>query len=186
MPFRRELASVKQAMQILTSSETAEWYTPKPYTDAARDVMGSIDLDPASNWAANQWIQATHYFTVEDDGLSKPWNGNIFCNPPYGITKGRSNQDIWARYLESEHDNGATLQAIYLTKCVSGYKWWERLFRLWPVCFVEERIEFLQLDTEGNIVTKGRAKAGSNFWYIGPNVDRFATVYSQFGKIVYP
>lgn len=177
---------MKQPMQVLTSSKTVEWCTPQIYTDAAREVMGSIDLDPASTWGANQWIGATHYFTIEDDGLSKPWYGNIFCNPPYGKTGTRSNQDIWAAYLESQHTSGSLLQAIYLTKSVPGYKWWERLFRLWPVCFVEERIEFLQLDMHGNIISKGKAKAGSNFWYAGDNVNRFAKVYSHFGRIITP
>jgi len=60
-----------------------EWYTPAEYAEMARDVMGSIDLDPASCEDANKVIQATRYFTKEDDGLTKQWTGNLWVNPPY-------------------------------------------------------------------------------------------------------
>ncbi len=54
----------------LTSKETVEWYTPPEYTALARQVMGSIDLDPASNELAQTWIKATTFYTAANDGLS--------------------------------------------------------------------------------------------------------------------
>jgi len=39
-------ASVKRRVQ-------SRWYTPLLYIDMAKEVMGSIDLDPASSEAAN-------------------------------------------------------------------------------------------------------------------------------------
>jgi hypothetical protein len=50
----------------------------------AREVLGNIDLDPASNDVAQQWIKATQYFTAAEDGLKQSWHGRIWCNPPYG------------------------------------------------------------------------------------------------------
>jgi hypothetical protein len=55
------------------------WYTPAPYIEAARAVMGGIDL-PASTEEANRTLQ---FFTAEDDGLAHLWNGRGFLNPTY-------------------------------------------------------------------------------------------------------
>lgn len=72
------------AFQALTSSESNEWYTPLKYIEAARAVMGGIDLDPASNESAQQWIKAKQFYIKDDDGLHKPWYGRLWLNPPYG------------------------------------------------------------------------------------------------------
>ena len=62
----------KQSMSLLVSSETAEWFTPPEYTDAAREVMGGIGLDPASCALANKLVRADAFFAIGDDGLSRP------------------------------------------------------------------------------------------------------------------
>jgi hypothetical protein len=38
-----------------------EWYTPQPYIDAAREVLGTIDLDPATSLQAQERIQAARF-----------------------------------------------------------------------------------------------------------------------------
>jgi uncharacterized membrane-anchored protein len=60
-----------------------EWYTPARYIELARGVMGGIDLDPASNAIAQQWIQADQYFTPTQNGLAQEWHGRVWLNPPY-------------------------------------------------------------------------------------------------------
>lgn len=178
---------MQQAMRVLTSSESNDWYTPPRYIEAAREAMGGIDLDPASCEAANRWIQAYRYYS--SNGLQATWWGRVWLNPPYGKTGSRSNQDVWARKLEAEYLDGYVTQAILLTKAVPGYAWWERLFRAWPVCFAEDRIEFLRLDPRtGEVASKGRAKAGASFWYVGPasRWPRFRQVFGQFGRVIDP
>lgn len=169
-------------MKVLTSSKTHEWYTPRYIIKRARDTMGGIDLDPASSPEANGLVDATYFYTIEDDGLSRVWFDNVWLNPPYGKTGNRSNQDIWARYLEDEYQMGRVTQACLLTKCVPGYRWWERLFRKWPVCFIEERVSFINAASG----KKGKAKAGTNIWYLGPNAERFHEEFQDLGRIIYP
>ena len=66
-----------------------EWYTPPEYIDAARDVLGGIDLDPASSDIANDTVKADEYYTVDDDGLTRvrpagSWRGgDRRMNLPY-------------------------------------------------------------------------------------------------------
>ena len=69
-------------MNILHSNATAEWYTPSPLIELIRHTLGSIDLDPCSNEAANKVVRATEYLTKADNGLEHNWGGNVFVNPP--------------------------------------------------------------------------------------------------------
>ena len=54
--------------QSLNSSKSPEWFTPACYIKAVREVLSSIDLDPASCEAANRIVQARCYFTAADNG----------------------------------------------------------------------------------------------------------------------
>lgn len=45
-----------------------EWYTPAALVDAARQVLGEIDLDVASSAKANEAVGAKNFYTVADDG----------------------------------------------------------------------------------------------------------------------
>lgn len=75
-----------------------EWLTP-PVILAA---LGPFDLDPCSP-INRPWDTASQHFTVLDDGLSKPWAGRVWCNPPYGDATGR-----WLARL-ADHGRGTAL-----------------------------------------------------------------------------
>ena len=64
----------------MMSSNTAEWATPQWLFDLLNDEF-NFDLDVCST---DENAKCKNHYTEENDGLSKPWKGNVWCNPPYG------------------------------------------------------------------------------------------------------
>jgi hypothetical protein len=169
-------------MAVLTSHVTEEWYTPPRFIALVRSVLGQIDVDPATCAMANTWIKSPICFTAEDDGLKREWYGKVFLNPPFGKTRGKSNQDIWSKKLEAEYLAGNTTEAILLVNSTHGYRWYEYLWHKYPVCKVTDRIRFIKSDG----TTGGQAKRGQTFVYFGSNAARFREVFSEVGRVIYP
>lgn len=163
--------------EVLHSSATHEWYTPKKYIDAARSVLGAIDLDPASSAIANQTIEAANFYSLSDNGLSQPWHGRVWLNPPYGKINNQSNQALWSQRLIVEYRAGNVQQAILLVNAQTSEKWFQPLWQF-PICFSDHRIRFESPTGKGKSPTHGNA-----FIYLGSSVERFQAVFSQFGEV---
>lgn len=74
------------AASALHSSETYEHLTPIHIVEAMHEVLGEVELDPASSKFANKTIKAKRIYTQEDNGLIKPWRAKtLFLNPPGGV-----------------------------------------------------------------------------------------------------
>lgn len=70
---------------IMFSSKSDCWETPQDFFDSLNDEFG-FDLDVC---ALPENAKCQNYYTPEQDGLSKPWKGVIWCNPPYGREIGK-------------------------------------------------------------------------------------------------
>lgn len=57
-----------------------EWLTPRHVLAA----LGPFDLDPCAP-QVRPWDTAAKHYTVMDNGLVQPWDGRVWCNPPYGL-----------------------------------------------------------------------------------------------------
>lgn len=113
-------------------SQTDEWLTP-PEIIAA---LGSFDLDPCAP-VNRPWPTAAHHFTIEDDGLTKPWEGRVWMNPPYGDQTGR-----WLARLAS-HGVGTAL-IFARTETEMFFRWvWRGATAL---LFIEGRLNFHFVD----------------------------------------
>jgi hypothetical protein len=160
-----------------TRKKSLEWYTPPEFIALVRQVMGEIDLDPASNDVAQQWIQATNYYTPSQDGLSHPWIGRVWLHPPvHGKTA------KWINKLLAEYELGRVSEAVLLVTPSAGSKWFQKLTRLFLVCFPDERILFL--DAQGR--PQLRPKHGNAIFYIGQNCKRFKQVFGAIGSVSSP
>lgn len=178
-----ETTNARQDVAVTVfSSESNEYYTPAPYVEAARQVMGAIDLDPASCEIAQRTIKASKYYTEQDNGLAQEWTGRVWMNPPYGKVGNESSQGYWARILLEQHEAGNVTEAIFLVKAAVGYEWFETLWDQLPVCFARDRVSFVRAD--GN--DDGQSKQGTAFFYVGQNVQRFIDGFGQFGRVILP
>lgn len=66
--------------QKQTQITSDDWYTPRFLFDAL-GLTFSIDVACPTGGPWHTPCQA--YYTQEDDGLSSPWHGTVFMNPPY-------------------------------------------------------------------------------------------------------
>ncbi len=176
--IQQQAATTKENHQLINASGNNEWYTPRPFLDAAHELMGSIDLDPASNERANLIVRARRFFTIEDDGLAQPWAGRVWLNPPYGTADGESNQARWSRRLLAEYRAGRVSEAILLVNAVTGNTWFSPL-KQFPICFPDSRIRFYNADT-----APGQPTHSNALIYFGPNVAGFEAIFARFGAVL--
>jgi hypothetical protein len=184
-PERPEPLTVEPARQYpLTASnhisssdgyDGDEWYTPAEYVEAARRVMGGIDLDPASTPFANETVQAETIYTKEDNGLAVQWAGRVFLNPPYSYPK----VEQFTTRLIDEAAAGNVSQAILLVNNSSDTDWFQALLARFPACFTDGRVRFYR-DTGEYFGTR----QGQTFFYIGPNREKFNAVFGAYGVVV--
>ncbi len=80
--------------------------------EAARRVLGEIDLDPAKFRGSTEDVPAKRYFTAADDGLSKVWSGRVWLNPPYERGMVEQFTEKLSESLSTE--GGAVTEAILL------------------------------------------------------------------------
>jgi hypothetical protein len=154
----------------------AEWYTPPEVVALVRQVLGTIDVDPASCATAQQVVNATRYYTLEEDGLRQRWPGTVFCNPPYHMP-------ALARFcgkLLEELDAGQTTEAILLTNSVTDTDWFHRIApRANAICFPDGRVQFVHATRDGLRPCQGQA-----VFYFGPHPERFCEVFAGLGVLM--
>ena len=159
--------SNKQKAHQKYSTGDDNWFTPAVFIEAARLVMGNIDLDPASCDYANQTVKADTYYTVETNGLRQEWFGRIWLNPPYSST-----QAFIEKLLTSDFE-----QAIVLINNSTETYWFRKLVEFASaIVFVTGRIKFEREDGPRKTPLQGQA-----IIYFGNRVDVFRDIFSEFG-----
>lgn len=163
-----------QPPHVARATGENEWYTPSRFTILAAGVMGGIDLDPASSDVAQERVNAGAYYTIDDDGLSKPWFGNVWLNPPYS-------KDLIGRFadkLVGHVEAGEVSQAVVLINNATETLWFQKLAKLASAaCFPSGRIQFI--DKDGN--PGGSPLQGQAILYFGPSSTRFCKAFAEVG-----
>jgi hypothetical protein len=173
-----QLAEMWQSASF--SSESNEWYTPTRYLEAVRQVLGQIDLDPASSAQANVVVRAAKIFTKEDDGLGRDWFGRVFMNPPYGrMGDGSSLASAFCMKAIEQFSAGNIEAGIILVNSSHSQSWQAPLYKH-AVCFVDHRIHFVSADGEEN----ENPTFQNIFVYLGNERTRFAEVFASVGYVM--
>jgi hypothetical protein len=147
---------------------TNEWYTPIEIINS----LGEFDLDPACPNNLN-WKTAENFYSLSNgqDGLSLPWNGRIWLNPPY------SN---WGAFLKKlkDHNNGvALIFARTETKAFFDHVW----NGADSILFLKGRVKFIKSDLSGS----GSSTAPSVLIAYGENNTQALEKCGIEGKLVY-
>jgi hypothetical protein len=133
------------------------WLTPPEIVRA----LGPFDLDPCAAPDPRPWDTAKEHWT--QGGLSRPWHGRVWLNPPYGPQLGR-----WLNAL-AVHGNGIAIAfARTETKAFWDYVW----RRADAVLFLHGRLHFYRPDGK-----RAKANAGGPsclIAYGAENVERLA------------
>lgn len=175
----------KKANWADKSGRNSIWLTPPQLLVPVGSYFpgGRIPLDPAT--LPSNPTNAERFFTERDDGLTRPWDGPVFVNPPYSRT--RKSQRVppirlWAAKIHEEALRGQEILALlpcgarfstaYWQDCILGAK------ELNALCFIRGRVKFINGRT-GKI---GKQNTYDSMFY-GFNVSwrRFKKAFSALG-----
>lgn len=117
---------------------TVDWLTP-PWLLAALGGAEAFDLDPCAP-VARPWDMARHHYTIQDDGLTQPWQitgerkTEVFLNPPY--TTG-----VIGKFMGKMVEHGAGIALIFARTETEAFH--ETVWRAADaVHFLEGRLHF--------------------------------------------
>lgn len=118
----------------MTSTGNVIVSTPREFFDSLSRIF-NFSLDAC---ALPENAKCESFYTPADDGLSKPWRGGVWCNPPYGreISK-------WVEkaYQESKEDYNDFVLMLLPAKTDTKW-WWEWVQDKATLFFVKGRIKF--------------------------------------------
>jgi co-chaperonin GroES (HSP10) len=141
------------------------WLTP-PHVLAE---LGHFDLDPCTP-ENMPWKTADRRYTKNDDGLLQPWEGRVWCNPPYGTET--------ARWLAKCVQHGNAIALIYARTETLFFQEYV-LEKADAVFFFKGRLRFCDGNGKG---AKFKAGAPSCLVAYGENNAKTLQTYSLPGK----
>jgi phage N-6-adenine-methyltransferase len=119
----------------MMSSLTPEWGTPQEFFDELnREFDFTLDVC-GDDWNA----KVNNFFTKDDDGLSQPWTGSCWMNPPYGREIGK-----WMKKAVESWKQGATV--VCLVPARTDTAWWHDYAMQGQIRFIRGRLKFISID----------------------------------------
>jgi hypothetical protein len=143
--MRRKLSSFNIADH--SPNRTNDWLTPQWIIDA----IGISDLDPCGYSVDGKFFTrpATYSYVPPQDGLSLPWFGSVYCNPPYD-----QNVRWLARCREYHEQSGKDVIVLIFNRSETKY-FQEHVPYATGLIFLAGRVAFL--NGQGKIQGKANA-----------------------------
>lgn len=178
---------------INQDSGKTDYGTPLWLIEAAREFLGEINLDAATQPYWNRRIRAKRIFHttrahrwyqpgLRRSALDVKWDGletapvTVWLNPPYG----RGVTEKWVRKVVTEYQKGRVSEALVLTFAAEDTSWGQLLCKF-PRWKPPKRISHLDRAWEP---IKGTTK-GSMLTYLGDRLVQFGFHFlEQFGGTV--
>ena len=118
----------------LFTSKKDDWETPRKLFEELNKEF-SFDVDVA---ASDENAKLPKYFTKEDDALVHNWDGNVFCNPPYGRQIGK-----WLQKGYEEHLREQDRVIVFLIPARTDTSYWHNfIFDKAEIRFLRGRLKF--------------------------------------------
>ena len=124
-----------QTQKLMFSSKSNEWETPADLYNKLNKRF-KFTLDPCCTHVNHK---CEKYYTIEEDGLSKSWEGEtVFVNPPYG------NIGKWVKKAyEESTENGATVVMLIPSRTDTRY-WHDYIMQsASAIYFIKGRLKFV-------------------------------------------
>ena len=175
--YHRKTIRQREACQQRGQRERRnEWYSPQNVVDAARRVMGEIDLDPASCFRANEIVRATKYYDQSADGLTQPLHGRVWLNPPYDTFAPK----FFVKFCE-EYEAGHVPMAVLRLGAHHLTTVWFQRAGAFPamLSLPSRRLKFTSSLDRGNPPMHGSAILG-----VGVNPELFRSEFAELGIIL--
>lgn len=119
--------------KALFSHKSCEWSTPQDLFDQL-DAEFHFELDVC---ATSENAKCSRYYTVADDGLSKPWDAETcWCNPPYGTLV-----SAWVAKAAQSANEGRTV--VMLLPARTDTRWFhDYIYGHAEIRFIRGRLKF--------------------------------------------
>jgi phage N-6-adenine-methyltransferase len=143
----------RRGSPVYFRSESDNWSTD-PKLFAELDAKFHFTLDAA---ASAENAKCPRYFTQQEDGLTQPWTGRVWCNPPYGRTIGK-----WIAKAFASTQSGQAELVVLLIPAKPDTSWWHEWCVRGEIHFLRGRLRF------------GGAKSGAPFpsaWVVFRNAN---------------
>lgn len=122
------------------TSDADDWGTPQKFFDDLDQEFGfTLDV------CANEFnFKVANYFDREQDGLLQPWDGVVWCNPPYGRTI-----KLWMQKAYESWQAGATVVCLVPARTDTAC-WHDFAAQAPEIRFIRGRLKFERPDSKGD------------------------------------
>ncbi len=141
------------------------WTTPVWLAKALTEAVGGFDLDPcaATTVQRRARVKARVLLTATDDGLTVPWRGKVFVNPPYARDLSK-----WVRKCRTEGQRGCLVVGLIPARPDTAY-WHDHVAGAADIFMLRGRLKF------GDGKTPAPFPSAVVVWNAGPGmIDRLS------------
>jgi hypothetical protein len=125
--------------EVMYQSQKSDWNTPESLLKHVYAFWpDGVSLDPCSNSTSIVVASLRWDGSEGQNGLTKPWEGRVFVNPPYG----REITD-WIEKIQCEV-SARDCEVLVLVPARTDTRWWHLAMKdCRAVCFLKGRLKFV-------------------------------------------